>query len=409
MREKEAFMRLDVLRRRAVIALLLLACAEGSFAQERPAEFDNYVFPGWTFTPGVSLSGMWDSNATLAGPEAEAGRTPGDNVFVIVPSGQIALNSSRTTFSAGYRGYVRRHVDLEELNGYDQRAYITLQRVATPRLTWFASNEYSRLPTTDLLELYGVPFRRLGVKSNRFGAGIKARLTKLTDLNVRYDNQWSSFDRVDEFVNGGTIHGFMADVRRRLTERFTVGVEGRIHRSDVTRSDPRVKWFQDAGGLVAYRLSETVTLDLAGGISHVIDSRFDETTTSPYYRLGLQHGTARATMGIALEQSYTPSFGFAGSNDNRELHGFVHMPFSKNRFYVEGDASWRRSNPVFADVDVRLDTIVSHATVGYAALRWLRAEGYYAYTRQDSIIPGDPIQRHRIGMQLVVSQPMRIQ
>ena len=77
-------MRLDVLRRRAVIALLLLACAEGSFAQERPAEFDNYVFPGWTFTPGVSLSGMWDSNATLAGPEAEAGRTPGDNVFAMV-------------------------------------------------------------------------------------------------------------------------------------------------------------------------------------------------------------------------------------------------------------------------------------------------------------------------------------
>jgi hypothetical protein len=401
-------MHAHVLRRPAVIAMLLAVCATGSSAQERQAEFDNYVFPGWTFTPGVSLSGMWDSNATLAGPEAEAGRTPGDNVFVIVPSGQIALNSPRTTFSAGYRGYVRRHVDLEELNGFDQRAYVTFQREITPRLSWFANNEYSRLPTTDLLELYGVPFRRLGVKSNRLGVGMKARLTKLTDLNLRYDNQWSSFDRVDEFVNGGTIHGFMADVRRRLSERLTVGAEGRIHRSDVTRSEPRVKWFQDAGGLLAYKLSVTLTLDAAGGISHVIDSRFNETQTSPYYRLGLQHGTARATMGIALEQSYTPSFGFSGSNNNRELHGFVHMPFSRNRFYVQADGSWRRSNPFFADVDVRLDTIVTNAVVGYAALRWLRTEGYYAYSRQDSIIPGDPIQRHRIGMQLVVSQPMRI-
>jgi hypothetical protein len=285
---------------------------------------------------------------------------------------------------------------------------VTFQREATPRLSWFVNNEFSRLPTTDLLELYGVPFRRLGVTSNRLGVGMKARLTKLTDLNVRYDNQWSSFDRVDEFVNGGTIHGFMADVRRRLSERLTVGVEGRLHRSDVTRSEPRVKWFQDGGGILAYKLSETLTLDLAGGISHVIDSRFDETQTSPYYRLGLQHGTARATMGIALEQSYTPSFGFSGSNNNRELHGFVHMPFSRNRFYVQADGSWRRSNPFFADVEVRLDTVVTNATIGYAALRWLRTEGYYAYSRQDSIIPGDPIQRHRIGMQIVVSQPMRI-
>ena len=401
-------MRLHVLRRPALIAILLVVCAAGTFAQERPAEFDSYVFPGWSFTPGLSLAGMWDSNVTLAAPEAQTGRTPSDNVFAIIPSGQIALNSSRTTFSAGYRGYVRRHADFDELNGYDQRAYLTLNRVATPRLSWFLSNEYSQLPTTDLLQLYGVPFRRVGVTSNRFGAGMQARLTKFTDLNLRYDNEWSSFDQVDEFVNGGTIHGFQADVRRRLTERITAGAEAGLHRSDVTRNEPRVKWFQNAGGIFTYRLSETLTADLAGGISHVVDSRFDETQTSPYYRLGLEHETARASMGISLEQSFTPSFGFSGSNDNRELHGFVHMPFSRNRFYVQADGSWRRSNPFFVDVEVRLDTIVSQATIGYATRRWLRTEGFYAYSRQDSIIPGEPIQRHRIGMQVVVSQPMRI-
>jgi hypothetical protein len=83
------------------------------------------------------------------------------------------------------------------------------------------------------------------------------------------------------------------------------------------------------------------------------------------------------------------------------------MPFSKNRFYIEGDGSWRRSNPFF-NLDIRFDTIISHATIGYSTLRWFRTEGYYAYSRQDSIIPGAPIQRHRIGMQVVVSQPMRI-
>ena len=75
---------------------------------------------------------------------------------------------------------------------------------------------------------------------------------------------------------------------------------------------------------------------------------------------------------------------------------------------VKADGSWRRSNPFFVDVEVRLDTIVSQATIGYATRRWLRTEGFYAYSRQDSVIPGEPIQRHRIGMQVVVSQPMRI-
>jgi hypothetical protein len=403
-------MRLDVLRRPAVIAMMLLTGTAGSFAQERPVEFDNYIFPGWSFTPGLALSGMWDSNTTLQAPDALTGRTPGDNVFVIVPSGDIALNSSRTTFSAGYRGYLRRHVDLGELDGFDQRAYVSLQRTATPRLSWFVSNEFAQLPTTDLVELYGVPFMRLGVTTNRLGAGLKARLTKLTDLGFRYDNEWSSFDHDEdeEFVNGGTIHTVAADLRRRLSERVTVGAEGRLHRSDVTRIEPRVTWFQEAGGLVSYQLSKTLSADAAAGISHVVDSRFDETRTSPYYRVGLQHATARATMGVHLEQSYTPSYGLSGSNDSRELDGFVHMPFSRNRFYVEADGSWRRSNP-FLDVEVRNDTIVSHTRIGYSTRRWLRTEGYYAFSRQDSIIPGAPIQRHRIGMQLVVSQPMRIQ
>ena len=300
--------------------------------------------------------------------------------------------------------------EIHWFDGFDQRAYVSLQRTATPRLSWFLSNEFAQLPTTDLVELYGVPFMRLGVTTNRLGAGLKARLTKLTDLGVRYDNEWSSFDHDEdeEFVNGGTIHTVAADLRRRLTERVTVGAEGRLHRSDVTRLEPRVTWFQEAGGLVSYQLSKALSADAAAGISHVVDSRFDETRTSPYYRVGLQHATARATIGVHLEQSYTPSYGLSGSNDNRELDGFVHMPFSRNRFYVEADGSWRRSNPFF-DVEVRNDTIVSHTRIGYSTRRWLRIEGYYAFSRQDSIIPGAPIQRHRIGMQLVVSQPMRIQ
>ena len=105
----------------ATAALVLIGNTAGS-AQDRPTEFDNWVVPGWSFTPGVSLSAMWDSNVALAGRAAETGRTEGDNVFVIVPFGTLAMNSTRTQFTAGYRGYVRRYQEIGELNGFDQRA-----------------------------------------------------------------------------------------------------------------------------------------------------------------------------------------------------------------------------------------------------------------------------------------------
>jgi hypothetical protein len=413
---QEALMYLTRLRRALAVALLVLL-GSVPIAAQRPAEFDNYVIPGWTFTPGVSISGMWDSNVTLQSPAALTGETPNDTVFFIVPSGQLALVSDRTNFLAGYRGYLRRHQDLGELNGFDQRAYAGLQHAFTRRVSWSINNEFAKLPTTDLLQTFEVPFRHIGSTSNFFATGIDARLTKYTDLRVRYEHTWASFDQVDAFLNEGTIHGFRADLRHRLSERTTVGVEGRVRRSDVTRDDPRVVWFRDAGGVFDYRLTEFMTFNVAGGLAYVQSSRADESEMAPYYRIGIQHETERARIGAELQRSYMPSFGFSGTNNTRELRGFVHMPFSRNRLYVQGDASWRQSDPFLVEGDsllgiiageVRLDTVVTQLTVGYSALRWLRVEGYHTYSKQDSIIPGDPIQRHRIGAQLVVSQPMRI-
>ena len=49
------------------------------------------------------------------------------------------------------------------------------------------------------------------------------------------------------------------------------------------------------------------------------------------------------------------------------------------------------------------------STLGYAATRYLRVEGFYAFTRQDSRIAGGKVNRQRVGAQVVISQPMRIQ
>ena len=69
--------------------------------------------------------------------------------------------------------------------------------------------------------------------------------------------------------------------------------------------------------------------------------------------------------------------------------------------------AWRRSVPYLAS-DLELDSVLSRATIGYALARWFRVEGFHAFTRQDSTITGGEINRHRFGVQVVISQPMRI-
>jgi hypothetical protein len=49
-----------------------------------------------------------------------------------------------------------------------------------------------------------------------------------------------------------------------------------------------------------------------------------------------------------------------------------------------------------------------HTVGGYAVQRWLRLEGYYWFTRQDTRVTAGQINRHVVGVQVVVSEPMRI-
>lgn len=399
-------MQLARIRRAALVAALSVVAAPAApavWAQERPAEFQTYLNPGLTFTPGISLAGVWDSNVALAAP---AGRAAGDNLFIIEPFGQLELVSSRTELVAGYKGYIRRYMDVEALNGYDQRGYLSVRRLATRRLTVFAHNEYADVPTTDEVQLNGLPFTRTGSKSNRLAAGVEARLAKYTDLNVRYENTWVTFDRPETFLSDGWINSLETDLRRRLSERLSVGAEYGIRRADL-EDGLRTIWFHDMGGLVSYAAGPQTKVAFSGGYSFLNDSRLDRDRRGPYLRGDLTHDIERATLGVSFEKSFVPSFGFGGSSDSQEVRGFIQMPLSRNRLYVQSRALWRRTNPLLTE-ELELDTIQASNTLGYALVRWLRLEAFHVFTRQDSRITGGEINRQRAGVQLVVSQPMRI-
>ena len=401
----------------AAAAVLMAALSVGRAAaqdQTQNTEFPSYQIPGWTFTPAVGIGVVHDSNVALSSPRASIGETQGDSLFTIIPAGQLQYVGKRSEFSASYRGGLRRYLEVTGLDGFDHRTSVGFKHAWSRRLSTFANTGYTESPTTDEVELNGVPFRRAGSRRTTLAVGSDFRLTKFTSWSARYDTTWASFEQPDIFLAGGSIHGLRNEVSHQVNERMSVGGEYSYRWASLDQGgefgiqeDARHFRFQDVGGLVKLALGPHTTGSAAGGYGLLHDETAGETRTGPYVRLGLTHDLERATLGVGFERQYVPSFGIGGSSSSQALRGFVRMPLARNRLYTQFGGGWRRTIPFEAE-SLQLDTFVLQSTVGYAAARWARIEGVYSYTRQDSIVTGGEVDRHRIGVQFVVSQPMRI-
>jgi hypothetical protein len=407
-------------QRAMAAAVLACAIAAPALAQQPPAteeipdppepvqeEWLSWRLPGWTFLPGVTLAGIYDSNVGLADAPATTGRTESDGLFLVQPFGRVEYNSPRTLFNAGYRGYVRRYTEVSQLNGYDQRASVSVRRRVTRLVTAFANNSYHDVPTTDEVILNGVPFSRTGTRTNNFTGGFSARLSRVTDLSAQYENTWVAFDHTaDAFLAGGVVNGARANLTRRLSNRLSAGGHYAIRLASVNEGT-RELTFQDLGVTMSYAVGPRTSLSGAAGVSHLRDRTLDTTRRGPFLRASIVHGIERVTVGANFQRSLVPAFGFGGSSSTQELGGYIRMPLVSNRAYVQGAVSWRRSDP-FLETDLELDTIWMRTTVGYALAPWIRLEGFHAYTRQDSIVLGGEVGRHRVGFQTVIAQPVRI-
>jgi hypothetical protein len=392
---------------RGFLVALLAAAAVSVSAQERPAELQSWQVPGWSFTPGVSVGTIYDTNVAIAGPDVN-GNTASDTMFQIEPFGQLEFFSPRTTFTSGYRGGFKRYIELGDLDSTDHRAAFTLRHRLSRRLTLFAEDSFSQTPTTDLLVLNGLPFARVGSRFNAASGGIDARITKSLDLTARYEMSWAAFDRVDQGVQltGGVVHGVRSSLRHHFTERASAGGEYGIRWADLN-DGARQFTYQDVGGVVQYKTGEDTVVEGAGGLSYLIDRGLDVSRTSPYVRAAVKHRTARASVGADYRRSYAPSFFLGGSHLAQEVGGYVDMPLNRNRTYVQGMVAWRRADPVLLG-ETALKTLWLREAVGYKLQRWLRIEGYHLYMNQNNRLAGGKITRQMIGAQVIVSEPVRI-
>jgi hypothetical protein len=396
-------------RRLTVRALTALAFAAAvatpAPAQEQSTELPSWRLPGWTFTPGVIVGVLHDSNATLSSPDVDR-TTPSDRMLRMQPFGQLEFFSPRTTFGAGYQGSVRRYSDLSALDGTDHQAYFSLRERVTRRVTLFANDNYSQVPTTDQLDLGGLPYQRTGARYNSAAGGVEARLTRATDLIVRYEMTWVDFVRKDTELTGGMVNGLHGELTHRFTERASAGAEYGTRWANLNEGTKDLS-FQNAGAVFHYRTGEATTFDASAGIAHLFDRNTGVTHNGPYVKAGLRHLARRATVGASYSRSYVPSLAFGGANQSQEAVGYIRMPLSQNRLYLQESAAWRRTDPFITTVPA-LDSIFLQTVFGYAVQKWFRIEGYHTFTTQDNRLAAGKISRHLVGVQFVVSEPVRI-
>jgi hypothetical protein len=398
-------MRIRLLGITAAVVALAAGTARPIVAQQATSELESFRVAGWSFTPGVAVGTVFDSNVAIAGPD-QFGNTAADSMLEIEPMGQLEFFSARTSFSSGYRGSLRRYYDLGELDGLDHRIYASLRHRVTRRVSIFFNESFQQEPTTDALDLNGLPFARVGSRYNLLTTGVEARLTKSLDLNSGYELTVVDFLSEGISLSDGMVHGAHTELTHRFGERVSAGAEYGVRRADLNTGD-REFLYQNTGGVLHYRAAEHTTFDISGGLTYLIDRGRDETRTGPYVKAALVHRAARATFGGEYRRNYVPSFTLSGSQRSHEARAYVDMPFNRNRIYVQQSAAFRRSDP-FGIVEPALNSIRVQSTLGYAIQRWLRLEGNYTFSTQDNRLAGGRVTRHLAGVQLIVSEPMRI-
>jgi hypothetical protein len=395
-------------RRTATGCLVLALSAHGDLAGQTVEESEQGAAarPGWIFTPSFSVSGGWDDNVLLLG----TGVSPlADYVTALTPAGRLDYNGRRLQLSSSYRGSFQIFRDLTELNTVDQGGRIGLGYRTTPRMTLQLSQRFMRASSTDILELVAVPHRRIGSLNSLTEAGVEARLTARTTARGAYGFRLVEFDEAlsDLTFPGGHSHNLLGTVDHRLSKRLTLGGIYTFEHFNV-KDDPKPVLLHHAAATGEYRLTEVLAVVGGVGIDYLGEVELQPAHTGLAWKAGVLANWNRISATGSYEQSLQPSFGFSGTVHNKELAGSIRGEFARRRVSWQTSMALRDNEPITSGA-APLRTLWWSAGTGYSLQPWLRIEGYYTFSAQDSVgIPGGRVNRNRVGFQIVTLKAMRL-
>ncbi len=311
--------------------------------------------------------------------------------------------------SFGYSGWFSAYRQLTELNSFDQRLRVDTRHTLSPHVTLLLHDGFARVPTTDFLELNGVPFLRTGSLMDDARATLSVALSPKTTVSGGYAFEWVKFDAstpYTAFLKGGHAHTGFGELRYQVRKRVSVGSTFSYRQALVAQGGGQFG-IADAAATVHVEATETLSIPGSAGFSHLTDSLRHTSQFGPAWSVSATQELKRASVSASYVRSYVPSFGLGGTLQNQEFDANYTMPFLKNRLYAQAGVSWRRNEPLTVG-EQSLKSLWITASGGYAIERWLRLEAYYSRTQQDSQLRGGRVDRDRIGIQVVTSAPMRL-
>ena len=397
-------------RRGAAATLLFLASAAIVFAKSSTvsAQLEPAAprTPGWVFTPAINFGGTWNDNILLAEPNDDLAQ---DYATPVGPSIGLDYTGRRASMSASYTGSFLFYQTLDELNTTTQQLQASWNHRASRRITLFAQENFSRTPTTDALELTAVPFYRVGTTTNTVRGGVEALLVRNTTLRTDYGFTSVEFEDDNALganLLGGYQHEMLVTLARALSQRLSLGGEYQLRRAVLVEGDDRFNIH--TGTLRAdYQLSPSTSVSGSAGLSRMGAGATHEARTGPVLQATITRRIRLTVLSAMYHRSFIPSWGFGGTFQNEGWTGNAHVPFGRNRFYVDGSIA-RMEADALDPAQASLTSLWTTGSLGYRATRWLTMEGYYSHARQNSQVAGGDRRRNELGFRIVAARPMRL-
>ena len=373
---------------------------------------------GWTFTPTIGVTEIYDDNVSLFGRSRPEEQNQ-DYVTTVFPAVDLHYSGKHTFLDMGYSGSFLNYRTFSELDRWDQSARFELRRQESARMKWFARASAAVLPTTDLVELGGIPYRHNGTRTADGRVGFDYAFSARDSLTSSANYQVVDFDKPDSFdtpdpfglvLHGGQVAEWMNAYRHQFSSRMAVGADYSFRRALVS-GDPEPFNIHTTEAALDYELSPSWTFSGGAGIVFLQENASASASTGPAYRGSLNHRRGLSRFHIGYMRSYIPSFGYGGTIQNQEAGLGYHTPiFGSRRFYVDLSAVFRDDHPLTNTREqLPLRSLRAYSSVGWSPQPWVRLEAFYTRVQQSSLQAGGQVDRNQVGFQIVTSKPMRMQ
>jgi hypothetical protein len=395
------------------LAVLLLWCSTAN-AQTSPWQREERTTPGWTFTPGTSLGGLWDSGLQTGGNPV-VGTLFEKWVGTANPFAELDYNGRHSHVNFGYSGYFEKYWSQDMR--WEQRGRVGAHRVLSPRVDISADASYAAVPTTDRLELTDgvVPFVTVDSRWFNAGSGVSWRMGPRINVFGNYRFEQIALDEPTTSavfplrqLRDGHSHAETAGVTRDFTPRLVLGLTGELRREHVGEGGGDFD-IRTATGEFSYHWSQAMSIVGGAGVSQLVTvgSYLDQSTLT--YHGGFERHLRTLSLNSHFTHGFEQLYGFGTLALTNTFSGMAFVPLADRLYYLDIQIAYSRTEPL-TDIGVGLNvrTLWTDATVGRQLRPWLRGEGFVGFAHQGA--PGtDTSNRLRVGVQITTSKPLRIQ